>query len=220
MRKEYFAGRVSEDDHEEKYEDCGHQIDSLCGFWCHDYLGTFFLQFVDLSFQLLEFWLCTYLLLLKTVESVIFVLVSGCTVEPIGKTGFIVNIFFYLSFWRGSIDVQFMYLFIGIGNFGDGVCDTAGSPVEHGVLYPKFMLVGYLSCQFGTALEDSDNKDLHLLQRHNDTHMRSHPEKFGLGWFYLNEEEDTLKGAEQLVEGLLMMKLAYNFYSLFGVKDR
>ena len=107
----------------------------------------------------------------------IFVLVSGCTVtEPIGKTGFIVDILFYLSFWRWSIDVQFTYLFIGIGNFGDGVCDTAGSPVEHGVLYPKFMFVGYLSSQFGTALEDSDNEDLHLLQRHNDTYMRSHPE--------------------------------------------
>ena len=151
----------------------------------------------------------------------ILIVVSGGTVtEPIGKTGFIVNIFFYLSLRRWSIDVQFMYLFISIGYFGDGVCDTVGSSVEHGILYPKFMFVGYLSCQFWTALEDSDNKDLNLLQGHDDTDMRSHPEKLWLGWFNLDREGDTLNGAEQLVEGLLMMKLAYNFYSLFGVNDR
>lgn len=50
--------------------------------------------------------------------------------------------------------------------------------------------------------------------------MRTNAEEFRLGALYLDGRGVTLKGAEQLLEGLAMMKEACSLSSLLGVKVR
>lgn len=50
--------------------------------------------------------------------------------------------------------------------------------------------------------------------------MRSDAEELRLGGLYLRGWKGTLKGAEQLLEGLAMMKEACSLSSLLGVKVR
>lgn len=82
------------------------------------------------------------------------------------------------------------------------------------------MLVGYLLREIFVIALGGNNSDLDLLQGKDDSDMRPNDEQFGFGGFDLSKRRDTLKGAEQLFEGLLMIKEASNLESEFGVKVR
>ena len=82
------------------------------------------------------------------------------------------------------------------------------------------MLVGYLLREIFVIALGGNNSDLDLLQGKDDSDMRPNDEQFGFGGFDLYKRRDTLKGAEQLFEGLLMIKEASNLESEFGVKVR
>lgn len=82
------------------------------------------------------------------------------------------------------------------------------------------MLVGYLLGKIFVIALWGNNSDLDLLQGKDDSDMRPNYEQLGLGGFDLSLSCNTLKGAEQLFEGLLMMNEVSNLESELGVKLR
>jgi hypothetical protein len=104
-----------------------------------------------------------------------------------------------------------MGLLVGVGDPGEGVVDAGGCAVKHRILHSELLFVGDLSGEVGTVLVDGAEGDLYLLQGQDDADVRADPEEFWLGGLDLRAGRGTLKGAEQLLEGLLMMKLASSF---------
>lgn len=113
-----------------------------------------------------------------------------------------------------------MRLLISVSNLRKSVVYATRCPFQHRVLYLELVLVGDLTCEVRTTAEMRADDDLHLLERQDDADVRPHTEELRLGGLYLSGVSGTLKGAEQLLEGLEMMKEACNLSSLLGVNVR